>query len=137
MDAISVISAFAAVVSTSAGIWYARRADGRANRSDARAAEDHKIAKEAHSMARVRYAQELRELRKQEIASQLVAEAHERAAADPSGRITGILLSPDASELHREAAMSLKGDLRVQDVTVEADGTPRIWVNGSGFPKMP
>lgn len=100
--------------------------------------EAHQMTKEAHGIVCANHAYVELERRKQEIASDLVAVVYERAAEQSGGssRI-GIALNDNLSPLEREAALSLKGDPRVEDVTVEAGGRIKVWVDGSGFPKMP
>lgn len=120
----------------------AAAAEARASASEARAAEAlammreaHQMTKEAHRMGRGRYVREALDHRKRELASSIVEQAYLSAAADSSGGgLTGIALKSEASELHRLAALSLKGDPRVADVTVDDGGVIRIWVDGSGFP---
>ncbi len=143
MDIIAVASAGAAVIGTLFAIWYGRRADRGARSADARASEAHammreahKMAKEAHEMIRGQHDREALEHEKRNLADAIVDQVYRRAAehAGDAG-LSGIALRAE-SELERSAALSLKGDPRVRDVTVEPDGSIRVWVDGSGFPNM-
>ena len=125
------------MIGTFGGLWYAARAEKRARAAEARAVEAHEIAKAAQRVARSQHLRDLAAVGRETFVAELVDQVYRRAAADPGGALTGIALNADLSATERATALSLKGDPRVADVTVAADGTIRVWVDGSGFPAMP
>jgi hypothetical protein len=136
-DIVAVISAGAAIVGTGGGLWFALRAERRARSADARAAEAHEIAMAAHRFARLQYAREAGEAKLREWTAALVDEVYQQAARHDADGVVGIQLLPTLTAFEREAALALKGDPRVTDVTIEASGAVRIWVEGSRWPAMP
>ncbi len=137
MDVVSAVSAGVGLIGTLGGLWFALRAENRARAADLRATEAHTMARAAHRMVRSRHLRDEAELERAAFVSELVEQVYRRAA-DPYGAgLTGIALNADLPPEGRAAALSLKGDPRVADVTVDADGTIRVWVDGSGYPSMP
>lgn len=136
-DIVAAISAGAAVIGAGGALWFAVRAEQRARVAEARAAEAHEIAKAVHRLARLQYAHQAREAKQREWTAALVDEVYQHAARHDAEGIVGVELLTTISAFEREAALALKGDPRVTDVTIEASGAIKIWVDGSRWPTMP